>query len=45
MNARLNAFATVLDVVVLVGLGLGLLFAPLTFVWAFDDGFATDLLL
>ena len=45
MNARLHAFATVLDVVVLVGLGLGLLFAPLTFVWAFDDGFATDLLL
>ena len=45
MNARLNAFATVLDVVVLVGLGLGLMFAPLTFVWAFDDGFATDLLL
>ena len=45
MNARLNAFATVLDVVVLVGLGLGLLFAPLTLVWAFDDGFATDLLL
>ena len=45
MNARLNAFATVLDVVVLVGLGLGLLFAPLTLVWTFDDGFATDLLL
>ena len=45
MNSRLNAFATVLDVVVLVGLGLGLLFAPLTLVWAFDDGFATDLLL
>ncbi|HEV8012870.1 MAG TPA: DUF6350 family protein [Pontimonas sp.] len=45
MNARLNAFATVLDVVVLVGLGLGLLFTPLTLVWAFDDGFATDLLL
>ena len=45
MNARLNALATVLDVVVLVGLGLGLFFAPLTLVWAFDDGFATDLLL
>jgi hypothetical protein len=45
MNARLNAFATALDVVVLVGLGLGLFFAPLTLVWAFDDGFATDLLL
>jgi hypothetical protein len=45
MNARLNAFATVLDVVVLVGLGLGFFFAPLTLVWAFEDGFATDLLL
>jgi hypothetical protein len=45
MNARLNALATVLDVVVLVGLGLGLFFAPLTLVWAFDDGFATDVLL
>jgi hypothetical protein len=45
MNARLNAFATALDVVVLVGLGLGLFFAPLTLVWAFEDGFATDLLL
>lgn len=45
MNARLNALATVLDVVVLVGLGLGLFFAPLTLVWAFDDAFATDLLI
>ena len=45
MNARLNALATVLDVLVLVGLGLGLFFAPLTLVWAFDDGFSTDLLL
>jgi hypothetical protein len=45
MNARLNALATVLDVVVLVGLGLGLFFAPLTLVWAFEDGFATDVLL
>lgn len=45
MNARLNALATVLDVVVLVGLGVGLFFAPLTLVWAFDDGFATDLLI
>jgi len=43
MNARLNALATVLDVLVLVGLGLGLFFAPLTLVWAFDDGFSTDL--
>lgn len=45
MNARLNALATVLDVVVLVGIGMGLFFAPLTLVWAFDDGFSTDLLL
>lgn len=45
MNARLNALATVLDVVVLAGLGLGLFFAPLTLVWAFDDGFSTDLVL
>jgi hypothetical protein len=45
MNARLNALATVLDVVVLVGLGIGLFFAPLTLVWAFNDGFSTDLLL
>lgn len=45
MNARLNAFATLLDVVVLVGLGLGLFFAPLTLVWAFEDGFSTDLVL
>lgn len=45
MNARLNALATVLDVVVLVGIGIGLFFAPLTMVWAFDDGFSTDLLL
>lgn len=45
MNARLNALATVLDVLVLVGLGLGLFFAPLTLVWAFDDGFSTDLVM
>ena len=44
MNARLIALATLLDVVVLVGLGLGLFFAPLTLVWAFDDGFSTNLL-
>lgn len=44
MNARIVALATVLDVVVLMGLGLGLFFAPLTLIWAFDDGFSTDLL-
>jgi hypothetical protein len=45
MNARITSLATVLDVVVLVGLGLGILFAPLTLIWAFDDGFSTDLLM
>ena len=35
MNPRFVALATVLDVVVLVGLGVGLFFAPLTLVWAF----------
>ena len=43
MNARFVALATVLDVVVLVGLGVGIFIAPLTLVWAFDDGFSTDL--
>jgi len=43
MNARLTALATVLDVVVLVALGVGLFFAPLTLVWAFEDGFSTEL--
>lgn len=45
MNARIVSFATVLDIVVLVGLGLGIVFAPLTLMWAFDDGFSTDLLM
>jgi len=45
MNARITSLATVLDIVVLVGIGLGLLFAPLTLIWAFDDGFSTDLLM
>jgi len=44
MKARIVALATVLDVLVLIGLGLGLFFAPLTLMWAFDDGFATDLM-
>jgi hypothetical protein len=44
MNARIVALATVLDVLVLMGLGLGLFFAPLTLMWAFDDGFSTDLM-
>jgi len=44
MNARIVAVATVLDVLVLMGLGLGIFFAPLTLMWAFDDGFSTDLM-
>jgi hypothetical protein len=44
MNARVVALATVLQIVVLVGLGMGLIFAPLTLLWALDDNFATDLL-
>jgi len=44
MKARLVLLATVLDVVVLVGLGVGIFFAPLTLVWAFSDGFSTQLL-
>lgn len=44
MNPRVVALATVLDVVVLVGLSVGLFFAPLTLVWAFEDGFSTELL-
>lgn len=44
MKARIVALATVLDVLVLMGLGLGLFFAPLSLIWAFDDAFSTDLL-
>jgi hypothetical protein len=45
MNARITSLATVLDIVVLVGIGVGVLFTPLTLMWAFDDGFSTDLLM
>lgn len=44
MNARIVALATILQMVVLVGLGVGLIFAPLTLMWAIDDDFSTDLL-
>lgn len=44
MNARIVALATILHIVVLVGLGVGLVFAPLTVMWAVDDDFSTDLL-
>jgi len=43
MNARVVALATILQIVVLVGLGVGLIFAPLTLMWAIDDSFATEL--
>ena len=43
MKARLVLLATILDVVVLAGLGVGIFFAPLTLVWAFSDGFSTQL--
>jgi len=45
MNARLAGVLTVLETVVIVGIGVGIFFAPLTLVWAIDDGFGTDLLL
>ena len=44
MNARLAAVVTALETLVVVGIGLGLFFAPLSLVWALDDQFATDLL-
>jgi hypothetical protein len=45
MNARLAGVLTALETVVIVGIGVGLFFAPLTLVWAFDDRFGTDLLI
>jgi hypothetical protein len=45
MNARLAGVLTALETAVVVGIGVGLFFAPLTVVWAVDDGFSTDLLL
>ena len=44
MNARLAGVLTVLETVVIVGIGVGIFFAPLTLVWAIEDGFGTDLL-
>lgn len=44
MNARLAALITALETLVVVGIGVGILFAPLTLVWALDDAFSTDLL-
>lgn len=44
MNARLAAVVTVLETIVIVGIGVGVFFAPLAVVWAFDDSFTTDLL-
>lgn len=45
MNARLAAILTALETAVVVGIGVGVFFAPLTLVWALDDGFATDIVL
>lgn len=45
MNARLTGVLTALETVVIVGIGVGLFFAPLTLVWALDDQFGTDLLI
>lgn len=44
MNARLAALITALETLVVVGIGVGIFFAPLSLVWAIDDGFSTDLL-
>ena len=44
MNARLAALLTALETLVVVGIGVGILFAPLSLVWALDDQFSTDLL-
>lgn len=44
MNARLAAAVTALETIVIVGIGVGIFFAPLAVVWAFDDRFSTDLL-
>lgn len=45
MNARLAVLVTALETLVVVGIGVGMFFAPLSVVWALDDAFATDLLL
>jgi len=44
MNARLAALITALETLVVVGIGVGIFFAPLSLVWALDDQFSTDLL-
>ncbi len=43
MNVRTNIFATMLDVVALVAIGVGTFFAPLILIWALDDGFSSSL--
>lgn len=44
MNARLAGLITALETIVVVGIGVGIFFAPLTLVWAFEDNFSTDFL-
>ena len=43
MNVRMNIFATMLDVVALVVIGVGTFFAPFILIWALDDGFSSGL--
>ncbi|MEX2441413.1 MAG: DUF6350 family protein, partial [Pontimonas sp.] len=44
MKARFAVLVTALETLVVVGIGVGIFFAPLSVVWALDDQFATDLL-
>lgn len=43
MNVRMNVFATLIDVVLLVVIGVGAFFVPLILVWGLDDGFSSSL--
>jgi hypothetical protein len=44
MKARFAVLVTALETLVVVGIGVGIFFAPSSVVWALDDQFATDLL-
>lgn len=43
MNSRLAAATTALETLVVVAIGVGIFFAPLTLLWAVEDRFATEL--
>lgn len=43
MNTRLAAATTALETLVVVAIGVGVFFAPLTLLWAIEDQFSTDL--